>query len=125
MPQPYILCIDDNPHSIQTLFFLLDAEGYNCASASSSTEALKLISTGGIGLVILDHGLPEMTGTELAEKIREVSSVPILMLTGRTELEKPSVVDELLIKPQDPNALLNTVSRLMATHGAGRLSAGR
>jgi DNA-binding response OmpR family regulator len=110
---PTILCIDDHQPTLQTLSWLFEAHGYTCLSSSSAQRALQLFRDNPVDLVVLDHTLETDDGTALAGMLKNLRSVPILMLSGWADLKKPDGIDVLLIKPQEPKVLLGTVLSLL------------
>jgi len=112
---PTVLCVDDDRNTLQTLFFLLDAKGFEFIGADNAAAAESLLRTKKIDLVILDHGLPETNGATLAKQFKQIKDVPVLMLTGRVEAHQPPEVDLLLHKPQDPSSLVESIQKLIAS----------
>ncbi len=110
---PTLLCIDDHAPTLQTLCWLFEANGYHCLQAQNSEEARKLFEGNDIDLVIVDHTLESDSGARLATSFKSIRNVPVLMLSGWADLEKPEGIDVLLIKPQEPTALLATVLSLI------------
>ncbi len=86
--------IDDEPHVRALLQMTLEHEGYCCLRASTGMEGLRTAETSRPNLVILDLGLPDLSGVEVAMRIRERSAVPIIILSvsGR-ESDKISALD--------------------------------
>jgi DNA-binding response OmpR family regulator len=111
---PKILCIDDSESSLEVLFALLTTRGYECFGAETPIQARARFIIDRPNLVIIDHGLPGEDGALLATALKNIRNVPILMFTGRAELSKPFDVDRLLIKPQEPEALLSAIAELLA-----------
>jgi DNA-binding response OmpR family regulator len=82
---PRILLIDDE-QPIQTLLsFPLQRDGYEVVQASDVREALALFAEQTFDLVVLDVMLPKMDGLEVCRRLRARSSVPIIMLTAKSE----------------------------------------
>ena len=73
---------------------MLQCLGHQVLVASSGTEALKILQGDlTIDLVITDHAMPHMTGSELADQIRGIRNLPIILATGYTELPGPEESD--------------------------------
>ncbi len=108
-----ILCIDDHAPTLQTLSWLFQANGYACLTATQASEGRKLFVENEIDLVVMDHSLDKDDGAELAARLKQTRNVPILMLSGWADMQKPSGVDVLLIKPQEPQTLLAAVLSLI------------
>ena len=80
-----ILLVDDE-HSIQTLLsYPLRKDGYDVVQATDGRAALDRFAEGTYDLVVLDLMLPKLDGLEVCRRIRARSTVPIIMLTARTE----------------------------------------
>jgi two-component system KDP operon response regulator KdpE len=108
-----VLVVDDEPQILRALSINLRARAYEVHTASSGREALHIAAAHPPDLVILDLGLPDLEGVDVIQGLRGWSSVPILVLSGRTDssdkvqaldagaddyLTKPFGVDELLAR---------------------------
>ena len=80
-----ILVVDDEKLLVKGIKFNLENEGYQVECAYDGATAVELARTGNFDLIILDLMMPEIDGLEACVKIREFSSVPIIMLTARSE----------------------------------------
>ncbi len=80
-----ILVIDDEALLVKGIRFNLQNEGYEVITGSNGLEALQLARDPEVKLIILDVMMPEMDGLTACAKIREFSSVPIILLTAKTE----------------------------------------
>ena len=81
-----ILLVDDDLKNSMLLKRFLEVEGFNVIYANNGAIGWELYNTSNPGLILLDINMPEMTGFELAQKIREVNQkVLIFFLTDRTE----------------------------------------
>lgn len=80
-----ILLVDDEPLIVKGLKFSLEQDGYQTDTAYDGEEALQKAETLPFDLIILDVMLPKMSGTEVCQRIREHSDVPIIMLTAKGE----------------------------------------
>src|SRR5512137_3215282 len=82
-----ILVVDDEPRMIQFIRMNLELEGYRVTQASKGLEALAKVRDELPDLVLLDVMMPEMDGFETLRLLREVSSVPVIMLTVKADEE--------------------------------------
>jgi two-component system KDP operon response regulator KdpE len=106
-----ILVVDDEPRIIEAVGMNLELEGYQVFSASNGYEALQKLTKDLPDLVILDVMMPEVDGFETLRKIREVSTVPVIMLTVRgEEIDKVKGLDlgadDYITKPFNPRELV-------------------
>lgn len=80
-----IIIIDDEPQIRKLLKMSLQAEAYKIYEAASGREGLMLAASVHPDLVIVDLGLPDMDGKEVVKKLRDWSSVPVIILTAREQ----------------------------------------
>jgi DNA-binding response OmpR family regulator len=110
-----ILVVDDEPHVLKLVKANLESSGYKVLTASDGIEAVNLVEQELPDLVVLDLMLPKMDGYAACRRIREFSTVPVIMLTARSAqvdlvhgfevgaddyLTKPFSVTELLMRVQ-------------------------
>jgi two-component system, OmpR family, KDP operon response regulator KdpE len=106
-----MLVVDDEPQILRSLRTALTAAGYDIQTAATGEEALRLLPGRLPDLVILDLVLPGISGLEVCRRLREHSSVPILVLSARGE-ERDKVAaldlgaDDYLTKPFGVEELL-------------------
>ncbi|HVB96282.1 MAG TPA: response regulator transcription factor [Chloroflexota bacterium] len=83
----HILVVDDDPAILNLLRIGLTQEGYDVNSATNGPEALAILQERAPKLIVLDVLMPEMDGFEVCRRIRQVSTVPVILLTalGREE----------------------------------------
>src|SRR5438045_3533724 len=92
--QAPILVIEDEPHMRMLLQVTLRGQGYNCIHASSGAEGVAQAEKCAPRVVLLDLGLPDIDGVEVAARIRSRSAVPIIVLSARgAEEHKISALD--------------------------------
>jgi len=80
-----ILVVDDEKLLVKGIKFNLENEGYQVDAAYDGLEAVELARSGSYDLIILDVMMPELDGLEACMRIREFSTIPIIMLTARGE----------------------------------------
>ena len=80
-----ILLVDDEPLILKGLKYTLEQDGYETDTAVDGQEALDKFFSGVYDLVLLDVMLPKVDGLSVCQRIRETSSVPIIMLTAKSE----------------------------------------
>ncbi|NRA24059.1 MAG: two-component system response regulator CreB [Oleispira sp.] len=113
-PNARVLLVEDEPSIADNIQYALSAASFDVLWASSGMEALRLFQEQVIDLVILDIGLPDIDGFEVCRKIREISQVPLLFLTARSD-EVDRVVglemgaDDYICKPFSPRELVARV----------------
>jgi two-component system KDP operon response regulator KdpE len=84
-PAPCVLLVDDEPAILRLLRTSLAAQGYRTQEAATGAKALELAAGGGIDVVLLDLGLPDLDGMEVLKRMRAASPVPVVVLTSRDE----------------------------------------
>lgn len=80
-----ILVVDDEEKLVKGLKFNLENDGYDVSCAYDGASAVDIVRGGGVDLVLLDLMMPIMDGLEACRRIREISNVPIIMLTAKGE----------------------------------------
>jgi len=80
-----ILVVDDEKLLVKGIKFNLENEGYQVDAAYDGLEAVELARSGKYDLIILDVMMPELDGLEACMRIREFSTIPIIMLTAKSE----------------------------------------
>ncbi len=114
-----ILVVDDESRMRKLIKDFLTKAGYTVVEAADGEEAVSMFySAGKFSLIILDVMMPKLDGYGVAEEIRRVSEVPIMMLTAksdeRDELKGFSLgVDEYVTKPFSPKVLVARVEALL------------
>lgn len=128
MKKLQILIVDDDWKMRNLLRIYFSKEGFDTVEAADGNEALLKIKNHAFDLIILDVMMPEMDGWQVCRSIREVKSVPILMLTalGETKEKVQGLelgADDYLTKPFDPDELVARVHALIrrSTVTAGQL----
>jgi CheY-like chemotaxis protein len=112
---PVILCVDDEVNALYIRKAVLESKGYVVVTARNCQQALNVLSSIKIDLVISDHFLPGETGCDLAGKLKELDSkIPFLLLSGVTELPSEAKhADVFMSKLEGPERLLNVAAELL------------
>jgi len=113
-----ILVVDDEPRIIEAVNMNLELEGYQVSAARNGYEALQKLTEDLPDLIILDVMMPEIDGFETLRKIREVSTVPVIMLTVKgEEIDKVKGLDlgadDYVTKPFSPKELVSRVKAVL------------
>jgi len=114
-----ILVVDDDPAFVRLVEQVLAQKGYEVLNASSGEEGLRLLFVHRPDMVLLDVVMPRMDGWQTCSRIRDISDIPIIMLTGKQKSEEDIVrgldygADEYLIKPVGGKELVGRVRAVM------------
>ena len=121
MNEKTVLIVDDEIVIRDMLERMLEFAEYQTCTASSGTEGLQQLLDCEPDLVISDVLMPGMDGHEFCQRIREVSNVPIMMLSGQVNLEDEQEkvrtqslgINAVMTKPLRMAEFLDTVENLM------------
>ena len=118
-----ILIVEDEEALSDPLAFLLGREGFQTIVVDNGLDALPVLDREGADLVLLDVMLPGMSGMEVCRKLREVSSVPIIMLTAKdSELDKVLGLelgaDDYVTKPYSARELIARIRAVLRRRSA-------
>lgn len=113
-----ILIVDDDPHMVQFVRMHLEREGYQVIEACTGLEALERVREALPDLVLLDVIMPELDGFETLKLLRELSDVPVIMLTvrrGRADRIRGLELgaDDYLTKPFSPSELSRRIKAVL------------
>ncbi len=122
-----ILVVDDEPKIVQLARDYLEHAGFAVVTAHDGKAALASARGQRPDLVVLDLGLPELDGLDVARTLRAESNVPIVMLTGRSEESDKLVglelgADDYVTKPFSPKELVARVRAVLRRLERPRLS---
>jgi len=125
VPTARILLVEDDPKVARAVRLYLEAAGYEAVWVADGREALDRVTGGPAGkgaepfdLVVLDLMLPGLDGYSVCRRLREVSRVPIIMLTARTT-EDDRVrgldlgADDYVAKPFSPRELMARIRAVL------------
>jgi CheY-like chemotaxis protein len=120
---PLVLVVEDSEAIRAAFTILLEESGYAVAAAATGAEALRLAAERKPDLVLLDLGLPDMSGLDVARLIRAdpaTASIPLVALTGRDdETDRGALLAAgcaaYLVKPVDTQRLIHALPGYIAT----------
>jgi DNA-binding response OmpR family regulator len=116
--QPRVLVVDDEPRMVDFLRVSLQQHGLQVQEASTGEEALQAVRTDFPDLVLLDVALPDMDGFDVLQRLRTVSTVPVIMVTVRSE-ESDRIrgltlgADDYVSKPFSPAELAARIKAVL------------
>lgn len=118
---PTILIAEDESAIADTVVYALRSEGFAAEHCLLGGEVLPRLRAGGVDLVVLDVGLPDMTGFDVCRALRSVSDVPVIFLTARdSEIDRVLGLelgaDDYMIKPFPPRELVARVRARLRRH---------
>jgi len=123
-----ILVVDDEARMVRFIRLNLEQDGFQVISAYDGREALEQVRSQLPNLVLLDVMMPDLDGFEVLQRIREQSSVPVIMLTAKGE-EEDRVrglelgADDYITKPFSPRELVSRVRAVLRrTEAAGSVT---
>lgn len=116
-----ILVVDDDAMNLRMAEFILGKASYEVIQAKSGKEALEILGTSSVDLILLDIAMPEMNGFETLEEIRKEDSlarIPVIFLTASTDEETIQVAEErnvngIVNKPFLPPKLQGAVKEIL------------
>ena len=117
-----VLIVEDELSLAEPLAFLLKKEGFDAIIATDGREALTEFNKNDVDLVLLDLMLPGMSGTDVCRRLRQVSTVPVIMVTARdTELDKVLGLelgaDDYVTKPYSSRELIARIRAVLRRGG--------
>ncbi len=121
MAREKILIIDDEPGIRQLIRLFLERHHYAVREAKNGEEGMEALAEEAVDLIILDLMLPDIYGMDLCKKIRETSSIPIIMLTAvhgemNVVLGFEAGADDYVEKPFSPQVLLSRIQAVLKRH---------
>ena len=110
-----ILVCDDDKEIVKAIEIYLTEQGYNILKAYNGEECLQVLNTNQVHLVILDIMMPKKDGIETLNEIREKTSIPVIMLSAKSEDEDKINglnfgADDYITKPFNPLELIARVN---------------
>jgi two-component system OmpR family response regulator len=117
-PDSHVLVVDDDSQLRQLVGKFLRSNGFRVTSVGSAPEMQHILASIPVDLIILDLMLPGTSGLELCRSLRSTSSVPVIMLTAKSE-ETDRIVglevgaDDYVTKPFSPRELLARIKAVL------------
>jgi two-component system catabolic regulation response regulator CreB len=118
MDKPTILVVEDEPAIADTIQYALESEGFQCHRLEMGAGVVEVLDRQPVALVVLDIGLPDLSGIEVCRRIRQRHDVPVIFLTARAG-EVDRVVglelgaDDYVVKPFSPRELAARVKAVL------------
>ncbi len=118
MAQPTILIVEDEPSIAENIEYSLQTEGFCPIHCPTGREGLEAFESENPALIVLDVGLPDISGFDVCREVRKSSQIPIIFLTAR-EGEIDRVVglelgaDDYVVKPFSPRELVARVRAVL------------
>lgn len=113
-----VLVVEDEPSIRDAIEYAIGSDGCDVTTCATGGEALEMLTSDRIDLVVLDVGLPDMSGFDVCRALRETFTVPVLFLTARSD-EIDRVVgleiggDDYVTKPFSPRELCARVRAIL------------
>ncbi len=124
-----ILVVDDEKRMVRFIRLNLEHDGFQVISAYNGKEAIEQVRSSLPNMVLLDVMLPDIDGFQVLQKIREFSSIPVIMLTAKGEEDDrvrglEGGADDYVTKPFSPRELVSRVRavlrRIESTEGTAQ-----
>ncbi len=121
-----VLVVDDEKLIRDVIKEYLIQEHYNIYEASNGQEAIEIVKNNNIDLVILDIMMPVMDGYKCCEHIKEIKSIPVIMLSARQEEQDKLLgfklgIDDYMSKPFSPKELVARIKAVSKRNNSGDL----
>ena len=113
-----ILVVEDDRKIAKVVKVYLEGEGFRVFTAEKGKEALDIALKEALSLVILDLMLPDMSGEEICQELKEIGDFPVIMLTAKSSEEERVAgfglgADDYVVKPFSPRELMARVKAVM------------
>lgn len=122
MMKPKILIVEDEPAIADTIQYALETDGFETLCVTSGKPVIPMLENEVVDLIVLDIGLPDISGFELCKSIRNTFTTPVIFLTARSD-EIDRVVgleigaDDYVVKPFSPRELSARVKAVLRRTG--------
>jgi diguanylate cyclase (GGDEF)-like protein len=121
MNRQKILIVDDEPDIVDVLEITLASENYETLKAFDGEQAMRIIMTKPLDLVLLDYNMPKMNGPQVCKAVKNdtlLAHLPIIMLTGKGDITDKvggieAGADDYIVKPFEPKELLARIRMVL------------
>jgi diguanylate cyclase (GGDEF)-like protein len=121
MAKPKILLVDDDPDILDVLEITLSEEKYEILKARDGKEAMRIIKSKPLDLVLLDYNIPKVNGRQVCLEVKKdilLRHLPIIMITGKGEISDKvggidAGADDYIVKPFEPKELLARIRMVL------------
>lgn len=118
MGKTMILVVEDEPAIADAIQYALESEGFHCHRLEAGAEVVAVLERQPVALVVLDIGLPDVSGIEVCRRIRQRHDVPVIFLTARgAEVDRVVGLelgaDDYVTKPFSPRELVARVRAVL------------
>ncbi len=127
-PKKVILCVDDNEQELSVLTFMLATNGYRVIPSTNGQEAISIFSESQVDLVLMDFAMPQMSGSQLAGRLKLIAPYVPMILLGDPQRMGGEIhaADALLAKKNcSPQELLERIKVMSARKRGPRKGAQR
>jgi len=119
--KPRVLIVDDDPDILDVLEISLSEENYEILKAADGEEAIRIIKSKPLDLVLLDYAMPKMNGRQVCMEVKKdilLRHLPIIMVTGKGEVNDKvggidAGADDYIVKPFEPKELLARIRMIL------------
>jgi len=119
--KPRILLVDDDPDILDVLEITLSEENYEILKAHDGQEALQIIKSKPLDLILLDYNMPKMNGKQVCMEVKKdilLRHIPVIMVTGKGDVSDKvggidAGADDYVVKPFEPKELLARISMIL------------
>jgi diguanylate cyclase (GGDEF)-like protein len=121
MAKPRILIVDDDPDILDVLEITLSEENYEILKAMDGKEALRIIKSKPLDLILVDYAMPKMNGRQVCAEVKKdilLQHIPVIMVTGKGEVNDKvggidAGADDYIVKPFEPKELLARIRMIL------------
>jgi two-component system response regulator VicR len=107
-----VLIVDDEPQIGKIFSIKIKLAGFDVDSTTSGAEAIELVRSQKFDLMLLDVLMPDITGMDVLEKVREFSQIPIIIFTARHDIfdiARRFGANDFISKPLNPDHLIQKI----------------